>query len=96
LPPGARIGTSAVRRVAQLALHRPDLVPVAIRGNANSRLAKRDAGDEYDALLLAVSGLQRVGQAARITHPIDVDTMIPAVGSGTPGAAVPCGRHRHP
>ena len=54
-----------------------------IRGNANSRLAKLDAGDRYDALLLAFSGLERIGQAARITHPIDVDTMVPAVGSGT-------------
>jgi hydroxymethylbilane synthase len=83
LPAGTRIGTSAVRRVAQLALHWPHLVPVAIRGNANSRLAKLDAGDKYDALLLAVSGLTRIGQASRITHPIDVDTMVPAVGSGT-------------
>ncbi|MFG2049686.1 hydroxymethylbilane synthase [Micromonospora sp. NPDC048935] len=83
LPAGTRIGTSAVRRVAQLALHWPHLTPVAIRGNANSRLAKLDAGDTYDALLLAVSGLRRIGQAARITHPIDVDTMVPAVGSGT-------------
>ncbi|MEU8424967.1 hypothetical protein AB0C15_29265 [Micromonospora sp. NPDC048835] len=76
LPPGTRIGTSAVRRVAQLALHWPSLVPVAIRGNANSRLAKLDAGDSYDALLLAYSGLERIGQAARITHPIGVDTMV--------------------
>ncbi|MDG4810083.1 hydroxymethylbilane synthase [Micromonospora sp. WMMD1120] len=83
LPAGTRIGTSAVRRVAQLALHWPHLVPVPIRGNANSRLAKLDAGDTYDALLLAVSGLHRIGRADRITHPIDVDTMVPAVGSGT-------------
>ena len=83
LPAGTRIGTSAVRRVAQLALHWPHLEPVAIRGNANSRLAKLDAGDTYDALLLAVSGLERIGQADRITHPIDVDAMVPAVGSGT-------------
>lgn len=83
LPPGTRIGTSAVRRVAQLALHWPHLSPVAIRGNANSRLAKLDAGGEYDALLLAVSGLQRIGATDRITQPIDVDTFVPAVGSGT-------------
>ena len=83
LPAGTRIGTSAVRRIAQLALHWPHLVPVAIRGNANSRLAKLDAGDKYDALLLAVSGLQRIGAADRITQPIDVDTFVPAVGSGT-------------
>ncbi|GLY00777.1 MULTISPECIES: hydroxymethylbilane synthase [Actinoplanes] len=82
LPAGARIGTSAVRRMAQLALHWPHLTPVPIRGNANSRLAKLDAGD-YDALLLAVSGLHRIGLPERITQPIDVDTFVPAVGSGT-------------
>ncbi len=83
LPTGARIGTSAVRRVAQLALHWPHLSPVTIRGNANSRLTKLDTGNTYDALLLAVSGLQRIEQTDRITHPIDVDVMVPAVGSGT-------------
>jgi hydroxymethylbilane synthase len=82
LPAGTRIGTSAVRRIAQLALHWPHLVPVPIRGNANSRLAKLDAG-EFDALLLAVSGLHRIGQPGRITQPIGVDTFVPAVGSGT-------------
>jgi hydroxymethylbilane synthase len=83
LPAGTRIGTSAVRRVAQFALHWPHLSPVAIRGNANSRLAKLDAREDYDALLLAVSGLHRIGAADRITHPIDLDTFVPAVGSGT-------------
>ncbi|MEV6299217.1 hydroxymethylbilane synthase [Actinoplanes sp. NPDC051861] len=82
LPAGSRIGTSAVRRIAQMALHWPHLIPVPIRGNANSRLAKLDAG-EYDALLLAVSGLHRIGQPARITQTIDIDTFVPAVGSGT-------------
>lgn len=82
LPPGARIGTSAVRRVAQLALHWPHLSAVAIRGNANSRLAKLDAG-EYDALILAVSGLERIGQAQRVTQVLGVDSIVPAVGSGT-------------
>lgn len=82
LPPGTRLGTSAVRRVAQVALHWPHIECVPIRGNANSRLAKLDAGD-YDALLLAVSGLQRIGRTDRITHALDIDTMVPAVGSGT-------------
>ena len=82
LPAGTRIGTSAVRRSAQLALHWPHLTPVPIRGNANSRLAKLDAG-EYDALLLAVSGLHRIGAESRMSQPIDVDTFVPAVGSGT-------------
>jgi hydroxymethylbilane synthase len=83
LPAGTRIGTSSVRRTAQLALHWPHLTPVAIRGNANSRLAKLDAGQDYDALLLAVCGLERIGAIDRITHPIDVDTFVPAIGSGT-------------
>jgi hydroxymethylbilane synthase len=83
LPAGTRIGTSAVRRTAQLALHWPHLTPVPIRGNANSRLAKLDAGADYDALLLGVSGLHRIGAAGRITQPIDVDTFVPAIGSGT-------------
>ncbi|RAK40558.1 hydroxymethylbilane synthase [Actinoplanes lutulentus] len=82
LPAGSRVGTSAVRRIAQLSLHFPHLTAVPIRGNANSRLAKLDAG-EYDALLLAVSGLDRIGEQHRMTHPIDVDTFVPAVGSGT-------------
>ncbi|GAA4921909.1 hydroxymethylbilane synthase [Actinoplanes utahensis] len=82
LPPGTRVGTSAVRRIAQLALHHPHLTALPIRGNANSRLAKLDAG-EYDVLLLAVAGLHRIGLPERITHPIEVDTFVPAVGSGT-------------
>ena len=82
LPAGSRIGTSAVRRIAQLALHWPHLVPVPNRGNANSRLAKLDAGD-YDALLLAVSGLHRLNQPERITQPIDIDTFVPAVCCST-------------
>lgn len=83
LPAGARIGTSAVRRVAQLALHWPHLTAVPIRGNANSRLAKLDAGDDYDALIMAVSGLERIDRADRITQVLDADTLVPAVGSGT-------------
>ncbi len=83
LPAGTRIGTSAVRRIAQLALHWPHLVPVPIRGNANTRLAKLDAGEQYDALLLAVAGLHRIGQAGRISQPLDTRVMVPAVGSGT-------------
>ncbi|MEZ0093815.1 hydroxymethylbilane synthase [Streptacidiphilus sp. EB129] len=82
LPVGARIGTSSVRRVAHLARHWPHLEPVPCRGNANTRLAKLDAG-EYDALLLAVSGLERIGRSDRITQILDVERMMPAVGSGT-------------
>ncbi|WP_433793266.1 hydroxymethylbilane synthase [Actinoplanes sp. CA-252034] len=82
LPAGTRVGTSAVRRIAQLALHWPHLTAVPIRGNANSRLARLDTG-EYDVLLLAVAGLHRIGMPSRVGHTIDVDTFVPAVGSGT-------------
>lgn len=82
LSAGARVGTSSPRRTAQLALHWPHLEPVPIRGNANSRLAKLDAG-EYDALLLAVAGLERIGLTERIGHILSIEEMLPAVGSGT-------------
>ncbi|MFC1430655.1 hydroxymethylbilane synthase [Streptacidiphilus sp. N1-3] len=82
LPPGTRIGTSSVRRVAQLAQRYPQLEPVPFRGNANRRLAKLDAG-EVDAVLLAVSGLERIGLSHRISQVLDVEQMMPAVGSGT-------------
>ncbi|MEU8514403.1 hydroxymethylbilane synthase [Kitasatospora sp. NPDC048722] len=81
LPPGTRIGTSSVRRVAQLAASHPHLVCVPIRGNANSRLAKLAAG-EADALLLAVSGLERIGESARVTEVLGVDAMCPPIGAG--------------
>lgn len=82
LPDGARVGTSSPRRIAQLALHWPRLRAVPVRGNANSRLAKLDAG-EYDALILAVSGLERINLTSRITEILDIETMLPAIGSGT-------------
>ncbi|WP_354642849.1 hydroxymethylbilane synthase [Kitasatospora camelliae] len=81
LPPGSRIGTSSVRRIAQIAASHPHLVCVPMRGNANSRLAKLAAG-EADALLLAVSGLERIGQADRITQVLGTDAMCPPIGAG--------------
>lgn len=84
LPAGTQIGTSAVRRVAQLARHFPHVAPAPIRGNANTRLAKLDAG-EADALLLAVSGLERIGQAGRITQILPVELICPPVGAGVLG-----------
>ncbi|MFJ9691718.1 hydroxymethylbilane synthase [Kitasatospora sp. NPDC101183] len=81
LPAGARIGTSSVRRIAQLAASHPHLDCVPMRGNANSRLAKLAAG-EADALLLAVSGLERIGEQGRITDVLGVDTMCPPIGAG--------------
>ncbi|MGC0421502.1 hydroxymethylbilane synthase [Embleya sp. AB8] len=81
LPPGARVGTSSVRRAAQLRRDHPHLTPLPVRGSANSRLAKLDAG-EFDALILAVAGLDRIGEARRITRVLTTTEMLPAVGAG--------------
>ncbi|MYU37414.1 MULTISPECIES: hydroxymethylbilane synthase [unclassified Streptomyces] len=81
LPPGARIGTSSVRRTAQLAASHPELRCVPFRGNANRRLAKLAAG-EVDALLLAVSGLRRIGRPDVISDILGPETMIPPIGAG--------------
>ncbi|MGQ4384773.1 hydroxymethylbilane synthase [Streptomyces sp. SAS_270] len=81
LPPGTRIGTSSVRRVAQLAAAHPHLRCVPMRGNANRRLDKLAAGDA-DALLLAVAGLQRIDRTDVITEILSPDTMVPPIGAG--------------
>ncbi|NBM15989.1 hydroxymethylbilane synthase [Streptomyces sp. GC420] len=81
LPAGTRIGTSSVRRVAQLAASHPHLTCVPMRGNANRRLEKLYAG-EADALLLAVSGLERIGREDVITEALPVETMCPPIGAG--------------
>ncbi|MFI5542629.1 hydroxymethylbilane synthase [Streptomyces sp. NPDC051815] len=81
LPPGTRIGTSSVRRTAQLAAAYPHLTCVPIRGNANSRLAKLERS-EADALLLAVAGLRRIGRADVISEVLSVETLMPPVGAG--------------
>ncbi|MFJ2778982.1 MULTISPECIES: hydroxymethylbilane synthase [unclassified Kitasatospora] len=81
LPAGTRIGTSSVRRRAQLAASHPHLACVPIRGNANSRLAKLAAG-EADALLLAVSGLERIGEEGRISEILPLESMCPPIGAG--------------
>ncbi|GAA2281859.1 MULTISPECIES: hydroxymethylbilane synthase [Kitasatospora] len=81
LPAGSRIGTSSVRRIAQLAASHPHLKCVPIRGNANSRLAKLHVG-EADALLLAVSGLERIGETERISEVLSLDGMCPPIGAG--------------
>lgn len=81
LPAGAVVGTSSIRRVAQLAAVRPDVRAVAVRGNVDSRLRKLDAG-EFDALLLAAAGLERLGLASRITQLLEPPTFWPAVSQG--------------
>ena len=81
LPPGSRVGTSSLRRRAQLLARRPDLRVLDARGNVATRLAKLDRG-EFDALVLARAGLVRLGLADRITHVIAPDEMVPAAGQG--------------
>ncbi|WP_327726394.1 hydroxymethylbilane synthase [Streptomyces sp. NBC_00487] len=81
LPAGTRIGTSSVRRTAQLAASQPHLDCIPFRGNANRRLEKLAAG-EADALLLAVSGLERIGRADVISEILSVETMMPPIGAG--------------
>ncbi|MDX3850181.1 hydroxymethylbilane synthase [Streptomyces sp. AK02-01A] len=81
LPAGTRIGTSSVRRVAQLAASHPHLECVPFRGNANRRLEKLAAG-EADAILLAVAGLERIGRADVITEILSPETMCPPIGAG--------------
>ena len=84
LPNGARVGSSSLRRQAQLLARRPDLTVAPVRGNVNTRLDKLDAG-EYDALLLAGTGLQRLGLADRIREFLSLDESLPAAGQGALG-----------
>ncbi|MFJ8945313.1 hydroxymethylbilane synthase [Streptomyces sp. NPDC102395] len=81
LPPGTRIGTSSVRRIAQLAATHPQLRCVPFRGNANRRLEKLAAG-EADALLLAVSGLERIERRDVISEVLSPEAMMPPIGAG--------------
>jgi hydroxymethylbilane synthase len=81
LPEGSRVGTASLRRQAQLLRRRPDLAIVPIRGNVNTRMRKLDAG-EVDALVLALCGLGRLGEAGRATEILPRDVMLPAVGQG--------------
>jgi len=87
LPPGARVGTGSPRRAAQLLRVRPDLLVEPIRGNVDTRL--RMVGDGVmDAVVLAVSGLARLGRTAAITHRLGPDLMLPAPAQGA--LAVEC------
>jgi hydroxymethylbilane synthase len=87
LPQGARIGTASLRRRAQLLRRRPDFAIAPIRGNVNTRLGKLDAG-EFDALVLALCGLQRLGMANLVSEVLSAEAMLPAVGQGA--LAVEC------
>jgi len=78
---GARVGTGSTRRTAQLRAHRPDLEVVPLRGNVATRLAKLES-ENLDAVILACSGLDRLGLTDRITERIAEDVMMPAVCQG--------------
>jgi hydroxymethylbilane synthase len=81
LPQRAVIGTSSLRRQAQLRRARPDLIIEPVRGNVDTRLRKLDEGS-FDAIVLAAAGLRRLGHANRITEHLSEDFMLPAVGQG--------------
>jgi hydroxymethylbilane synthase len=87
LPQGARIGTASLRRQAQLLRCRPDLTIVPVRGNVNTRMRKLAEG-EVDALVLALCGLQRLGEVDAATEILTREVMLPAVGQGA--LAVEC------
>jgi hydroxymethylbilane synthase len=81
LPQGAQVGTSSRRRAAQLLALRPDLEILDIRGNVDTRLRKAEA-DPYDAIVLAVAGLKRLGKGDRITEILPPEVMLPPAGQG--------------
>jgi hydroxymethylbilane synthase len=81
VPEGSRIGTSSLRRKAQILARRPDLDVVEVRGNVDTRLKKLRAGD-FDGLVLAAAGLHRLGRATEISFALERDEMLPAPGQG--------------
>ena len=87
LPIGARVGSCSLRRIVQLKALRPDLVILDLRGNVNTRLKKLDDG-EYDAIILACSGLIRLGFEDRIKQHLSPETSLPAVGQGALGIEI--------
>lgn len=84
LPVGARVGSSSLRRQAQLLHYRPDLNMASIRGNVGTRLAKLDQG-EFDAIVLAAAGVQRLGLVRQDVHQITTEVCLPAPGQGALG-----------
>lgn len=92
LPIGARVGSCSLRRIVQLKALRPDLVILDLRGNVNTRLKKLDDG-EYDAIILACSGLIRLGFEDRIKQHLSPETSLPAVGQGALGIEIRSNDH---
>ncbi len=91
MPAKAAVGTSSLRRAAQIAQRYPELEMRLLRGNVETRLAKLDRG-EYDAIVLAVAGLVRLGLAGRIRSRLEVDDSLPAPGQGALGIECLAGR----
>ena len=84
LPQGARVGSSSLRRQSQLLHMRPDLHIEALRGNVDTRIRKLEDG-QYDAIVLAVAGLKRLGLAHKITRPLGLDVCLPSITQGVIG-----------
>ncbi|WP_417499636.1 hydroxymethylbilane synthase [Methylophaga sp.] len=84
MPHGARLGTSSLRRECQVRTHRPDLEVLPLRGNVNTRLRKLDDG-EFDAIILAMAGLKRLGFDDRIRSALTPEQSLPAIGQGALG-----------
>jgi hydroxymethylbilane synthase len=91
MPDGATVGTSSLRRQAQIVERHPGLEVLLLRGNVDTRLAKLDRG-EYDAIVLAAAGLTRLGLEARITARLEAEAMLPAPGQGALGIECLAGR----
>ena len=87
LPEGAVVGTSSLRRESQIRARYPHLVVQPLRGNLDTRLGKLDAGD-YDAIILAASGLERLGLGARIRSRLSLEQSLPAAGQGALGIEI--------
>jgi hydroxymethylbilane synthase len=87
LPQGAKVGTSSLRRIAQIRHLRPDVCIVDVRGNLDTRMRKAEEG-ELDVVILAAAGITRMGWADRITHYIEPEQMVSAVGQGAIGIEI--------
>ena len=87
LPRGARVGTSSLRRQAQLLHHRPDLVIVGLRGNLDTRIRKLH-GEGLDAIVLAAAGVRRLGLDRLVTETLPPDILLPAIGQGALGIEI--------
>jgi hydroxymethylbilane synthase len=90
LPQGARVGTGSLRRQAQLKALRPDVQVLPLRGNVDTRIRKLEKG-EYDAIILAAAGLNRLGSTVMVREVIPAETMCPAAGQGALGIEIRAG-----